>query len=168
MVMRSLGLVSAVFFLSLGAQAEATNDLCSIAMEQELCTALKFEIGLPTDYYSSTLLSVSKIIEEDFKFYLTESHGPFSKNKAPPINYEVNFLSTLFDSKFYGIVKFIVISTPTRVKPFGIIVINSNGALQEIGVSYGYSPYAVLESKDGLYFLHKDRFSNSTRSVKIQ
>lgn len=168
MILRSLCPVSTAFFLSLGTQAAATNELCLIAVEQELCTALKFEIGLPADYYSSTLLGVSKFIEEDFKFYLTESHGPFSKNKAPTIDYEVNFLSTIFDSEFYGLTKFIVISSTTRVKPFGIIVINSKGALQEIGVSYGYSSYAVLETKDGLYFLYKDRFSNAARSVKIQ
>lgn len=168
MLVRSLVPFSIIFFLSLGTQTGAAHELCSGASEREVCTTLSFEVGLPSEDYRSTILSISKLIEDDFKFYLTESHGPFSEGKAPPIDYEVSFLSAVFDSRSYGLTKFIVVLTTTRTKPFGIIVLNSNGALQEVGVSYGYSPYAVLESRHGLYFLYKDRFSSSVRSVKIQ
>jgi len=168
MLIRSLMSFSMVFLLGSGTLAWAENELCSSATEQEFCTILAFEVGLPSEGYSSTILSISKFIEDDFKLYLTDSHGPFSEGKTPTIDYEVNLLSASYVSEAYGLTKFVVLSTPTSLKPFGIIAIKSSGALQEIPVSYGYSPYAILERKNKMYLLYKDRFSESVMSVFIQ
>jgi hypothetical protein len=154
-------------FLSLGVQAETSDNLCVNFKNEGICTPIEFTAGLPRDDYESTLLSISKFIEDDFKFYLTESHGPFSKNKTPPIDYEVEFFSAVSKSNIYGVTKFIVISTVTKVKPFGIIVIKTNREVDEIGISFGYSSYAVLEGQDGFYFLFKDRFSSEITSLRI-
>ena len=88
---------SVAFFvlLSLDTQAATDNDLCAEVKDSGNCSPIEFTAGLPRDDYESTLLSISKFIEDDFKFYLTESHGPFSKNKTPPIDYEVEFFSAV-------------------------------------------------------------------------
>ena len=157
-IMRTIVLFAVFFVLSLDTQAGTDNDLCAEVKDSGNCSPIEFTAGLPRDDYESTLLSISKFIEDDFKFYLTESHGPFSKNKTPPIDYEVDFFSAVSKSNIYGVTKFIVISTVTKVKPFGIIVIKTNREVDEIGISFGYSSYAVLEGQDGFYFLFKDRF----------
>jgi len=165
--MRTISLLAIFFVLSLATQAGTDDDLCAEVKEYGKCSPIEFTVGLPKYDYESTLLGISKFIEDDFRFYLTESHGPFSKNKTPPIDYEVEFFSAVSKSKIYGVTKFIVISTVTKVKPFGIIVIKTDGAVDEIGLSYGYSSYAVLEGQDGLYFLFKDQFSSVVRSLRI-
>ena len=166
-IMITLVLFALFFILSLATQAGTDINLCAEVKEDGKCSPIEFTVGLPKDDYESTLLGISKFIEDDFRFYLTESHGPFSKNKTPPIDYELEFFSAVSKSTIYGITKFVVISTVTKVKPFGIIVIKSDGEVEEIGISFGYSSYAVLEGQDGLYFIFKDRFSSVITSLRI-
>ena len=63
---------------------------------------------------------------------------------------------------------FVVISSPTSVKPFGIIAVMSDGEQSRIDISFGLSDYAVLEADNDLFFLFGDRFSGVVHSTKIR
>jgi hypothetical protein len=150
------------------AQADVTNALCPASEEAQRCTSINFERGLPAEYYQETLRSVSNLVVEDFIFYLTESHAPFNYGKHPSIDYSVDFYSALLDTNNHGTIVFVVISSPTTAKPFGIIVVLSDGEKSTIDISFGYSDYAVLEAGNDLIFLYKDRFSGAVQSTKIR
>lgn len=150
------------------AQADVTNELCSASEGAQRCTSINFERGLPEQYYQETLQSVANLVVEDFIFYLTESHGPYNYGKSPSIDYSADFYSAILETNNHGTIVFIVISSPTSVKPFGIIVVMSDGEKSRIDISYGYSDYAVQEAGNDLFFIYKDRFSGAVQLMKIR
>jgi len=149
-------------------QADVTDELCPASEGTQRCTSLYFERGLPEEYYQETLQSVANLVVEDFIFYLTESHGPYNYGKSPSIDYSADFYSATLETNNHGTIVFIVISSPTSVKPFGIIVIMSDGEQSRIDISFGYSDYAVQEADNDLFFLYRDRFSGVVHSTKIR
>lgn len=149
-------------------KAEAINELCLNSVEMQSCTSIYFESGLPDEYYQETLRSVANLVIEDFIFHLTQSRGPFSDGKSPTIDYSVSFFSSSLETKNHGNVVFVVISSPTSIKPFGINAVMSDGSISRIDISFGYSEYALLEEKSNLFFLYKDRFSGVVQSTKIR
>jgi hypothetical protein len=150
------------------AQADVTNALCPASEEAQRCTSINFERGLPAEYYQETLRSVSNLVVEDFIFYLTESHAPFNYGQHPSIDYSVDFYSAILETNSHGTIVFVVMSSPTTVRPFGIIAIMSDGYQSRIDISFGYSDYAVLEAGDDLFFLYRDRFSGAAHSNEIR
>lgn len=149
-------------------QADVPDELCPNLIEVQRCTSIYFEQGLPQEYYHETLRSVSNLVVEDFVFYLTESHGPFNFGKSPSIDYIVDFYSAALETNNHGTIVFVVISSPTSVKPVGIIAIMSDGKQSRIDISFGFSDYAVLEADNDLFFLYRDRFSGVVHSTKIR
>lgn len=149
-------------------QADTTDRLCPNLIEEQRCTSIYFEQGLPQEYYQAILRSVSNQVVEDFIFYVTESHGPFNFGKSPSIDYSADFFSAALDTNKHGTIVFVVISSPTSARPFGITAIMRDGEQSRINISFGYSDYAVLEAGDDLFFIYKDRFSGAIQSTKIR
>lgn len=149
-------------------QADVTTKLCPAPVEAQRCSLLNFEHGLPEEYYQETLQSVANLVVEDFVFYLTDSHGPFNYGQSPSIDYSADFYSATLDTNNLGTIVFVVISSPTSVKPFGIIAVMSGGEQSRIDISFGYSDYAVLEADNDLFFLYRDRLSDVVHSTKIR
>lgn len=159
-----------LFWLALThtAQADVTNELCSASEGAQRCTSINFERGLPEEYYQETLGSIANLVVEDFIFYLTESHAPFNYGKNPSISYSADFYSALIHTGRHGTIVFVVMSSLTSAKPFGIIAVMSDGQQSRIDISFGYSDYAVLEAGDDLFFLYRDRFSGAVHSSEIR
>lgn len=150
------------------AQANIVNELCPAPKEAQHCTLLFFKPGLPKENYSETLRSVTGLIVEDFIFYLTVSHGPFNHDRSPSIEYSADFYSAYLDTKNHGTIVFVVINSPTSIKPFGITAVMDNGEKSRIDISFGYSEYAVLEVGNDLFFIYIDRFSGEAQSKKFR
>lgn len=149
-------------------QADTINELCPTSLEMRNCVSLNFESGLPNEYYQETLRSVANLVIEDFIFYLTQSRGPFGDGKSPTIEYSVSFFSSSVETNNHGNVVFVVVSSPTSIKPFGINAVMSDGSISRIDISFGYSEYVLLEENNELFFLYKDRFSGAVQSTKIR
>ncbi len=142
-------------------QADTMNELCPSPPKAQRCTSVNFESGLPNEYYQETLRSVANLVIEDFIFYLTQSHGPFSDGKSPTIDYSVSFFSSSLETKNHGNVVFVVVSSPTSIKPFGINAVMSDGSISRIDISFGYSEYALLEEKIISFSVQRSFFGRS-------
>ena len=153
-------------FLSLGVQAETSENLCVNLKKEGICTPIEFTAGLPKDHYQSVLLAVAPYIENDFSFYLRYSHGPYRSGQLPALDYEVNFFSSVYKSGEHGLTKFVVFSSVTKLRPFGIIIIKDDGSLTELGVTFE-NYYAILESGSEMFILYNERFSKTVSSFKI-
>lgn len=150
------------------AQAGTTNDLCPAPTAAQRCTSINFERGLPEENYQETLQAVAGLVVEDFAFYLTDSHAPFNYGKHPSIDYSAYFYSASLETNSHGTIVFVVLSSPTSIKPFGIIALMGDGEMSRIDISFGYSEYAVLEEGRDLFLIYKDRFSGAVRSAQIR
>jgi hypothetical protein len=158
--------VAVFVFLSFGAQADTSNNLCDKLKEEGICTPIDFTAGLPKDHYQSVLLAVTPYIENDFSVYLRDTHGPYRSGKFPALDYEVEFFSSVYKSDEHGLTKFLVFSSVTKLRPFGIIIIKDDGNLTELGVTFE-NYHAVLESGSEMFIIYKERFSNTVSSFKI-
>lgn len=153
-------------FLSLNAQAETSDNLCANFKEEGICTPIEFANGLPKDHYQSVLLAVAPYIENDFSFYLRYSHSPYRSGQLPALDYEVNFFSFVYKSDEHGLTKFVVFSSVTKLRPFGIIIIKDDGNLTELEVTFE-NYYAIQESGGEMSIIYKERFSNTVSSFRI-
>ena len=158
--------VAVFVFLSFGAQADTPNNLCDKLKEEGICTPIEFTAGLPKDHYQSVLLAVTPYIENDFSVYLRDSHGPYRSGQLPAFDYEVNFFSSVYKSDEHGVTKFVVVSSVTKLRPFGIIIIKDDGSLNELEVTFENN-YAILESGSEMFIIYKERFSNTFSAFKI-
>ncbi len=149
------------------ATAEESNDICSYAEQEESCTVLHFDSGLPEIRYKETLEAIADEVESDFSTYLRETHGPFRQGVTPTIDYKLNLFSAEHSSRTHGFHDFVVLSSSTKTKPFGIVVIKSGVIIREINASFGSSEYAITETRDYIYFLFKDRFTSETVKIKL-
>ena len=148
--------------------AEEDVEICSFAEVEEACTSLIFASGLPEHHYLETLAAIGDEIIRDFQVYLFETHGPYRELSDPSIDYELSFFSASYNSSSNSIYDFVVLSSRTQVKPFGILVLRDGKVLSEIGVSFGYSDYAVIETSQSFYFLLRDRFSQNIVRAEIE
>lgn len=149
------------------AHSEMRPSLCEFAEKREKCAPLEFKLGLPPDDLVNTLERIEKFLIDDFRFYVLESHGPFSDSLNPTIDYEVNFLSAVHDSSAFGTTKFIIILSKTTVSPFGIIALKSDGSALFIEVSPDRYEYSILDHADGLILLYRELISGSELQYKL-
>ena len=167
--MQGIITTAAVFtFLAVTATtAEEISDVCSFVEKEETCTELNFGPSLPKNSYSQTLAAIADEVKSDFETYLRDTHGPYGELANPSIDYELNFFSASYNSSFHGLYDFVVLSSKTQIKPFGIMVLRDGKVFSKLEVSFGFSDYAVVETSLGIYFLGRDRFSMDVFRVKI-
>lgn len=156
---RLLVAISALWTSSLIAEAQADIELCSNAKHDQICAPLNFQEGLGSTNYQDTLLAISPLIEEDFKFHLNDSHGPFSAGKTPTVDYELNFSSAAYDSNIHGNFNFIVLHSATKIKSFGIIVLRNGRVSTQVPITVDDDEYALVESNESIYFVYTERFT---------
>jgi hypothetical protein len=167
--MQRIATIAATFtILTLtAALAEENANICSYAEQEESCTELHFDSGLPESRYKETLEAIANEVESDFSTYLRETHGPFRQGVTPTIDYKLNLFSAEHSSRTYGFHDFVVLASSTKTKPFGIVVIKSGVIIHEINASFGSSEYAITEMKGQIHFLYRERFSGETVKIKL-